>query len=198
MKRKKVYPSDAPEVIAPELAGKNELPVRAADDGSRPVTRYKFRFSALTRAVLFAGLFLCVAAIALTTWQLFDLLRTGTNTSALEWLKLGLMYLVSGALGALIVAVLLRSEYQLGGRNLTLVFGFIRTRYPLAAIRSVHLFKGAKKLVVYFEDEKNKYMAIVIRESLYETFVKDLLSRNERIVFTFSTAEEEDELKKKK
>ena len=41
-------------------------------------------------------------------------------------------------------------------------------------------------------------MAIVIKESLYETFVKDLLSRNERIVFTFSTAEEENELKKKK
>ena len=144
------------------------------------------------------GLALCLGGFGLTTW-FFAAFRSGSNLSnVFEWLQYGLLYLASVGIGLFIVAVLLRSEYQLGGRNLTLVFGFIRTRYPLAAIRSVHLFKGAKKLVVYFEDEKNKYMAIVIKESLYETFVKDLLSRNERIVFTFSTAEEENELKKKK
>ena len=62
----------------------------------------------------------------------------------------------------------------------------------------MHLFKGANKLVVYFEDAKSKYMAIVIKDTLYETFVKDLLSRSERIAFSFSTAEEEEEFKKKK
>jgi len=77
-------------------------------------------------------------------------------------------------------------------------FGFLRSRYPISSIASVHLFKGANKLAVYFENEKSKYMVIVIKDTLYETFAKDLISRGDRIAFSFSTAEEEEEIKKKK
>ena len=196
-----IFTSDTPEVIAPEIPQNNtDLPVRTVsnDNSARPGTRYKFRFSTLTRIVLIAGLALCLAAIALTTWQLSDFLRAGNLSVALEWLKFALLYFVSGALAVLLVAALVRSEYVLTNRTLTLALGFVRTKYAVSAIVSVHHFKGANKLVVYFEDEKNKYLAIVIRESLYETFIKDLLSRNERIAFSFSTAEEEEEFKKKK
>lgn len=197
-----IYTTDAPEVIAPELPSNTpELPARTelqGDRSSRPGTRYRFRFSPLTRVVLFAGLALCLAAIGLTTWQFADFLRTGNLANTLEWLKFVLLYCVSGALAVIIVAMLVRSEYILTNRELTLAFGFIRSKYPLSSIASVHLFKGANKLAVYFEDAKSKYMVIVIRDSLYETFIKDLTSRNERIAFSFSTAEEEDEYKKKK
>ncbi len=197
-KNQTICPSETPEVIAPELP-KKEMPVRTEQQpSSRPVTRYKFRFSILILCVLGAGLALCLAAIGLTTWQLADFLQAGSPGSAAQWLKFALLYLVSGSLAVIIIALLIRSEYLLTGKELVLAFGFIRMRYPLESILSVHLFKGAGKLAVYFSDEKNKYMAIVIRESLYETFVKDLLSRSERIAFSFSTAEEEEEFKKKK
>ena len=196
-----IHTADTPEVIAPELpAEKPGLPSVAPDKdrSSRPGTRYRFRFSPLTRAVLAAGLALCIAAIALTTWQFADFLRSGELSSLLEWLKFALLYCVSGALCVIIVAMFVRSEYILTNESLTLAFGFIRSKYPLRTIYSVHLFKGANKLVVYFEDAKSKYMAIVIKDTLYEAFVKDLLSRSERIAFSFSTAEEEEEFKKKK
>ena len=198
-KRNDVFSSDSTEVIAPELPKSSELPVPGTRDRtSRPGTRYKFRFSPLTLGVLLAGLALCLAAIGLTTWQFADFLRTGNINGALEWIKFVLLYFVSGALTVLIVAMLLRSEYILTNRELTLLFGFVRTKYPLESILSVHLFKGANKLAVYFSDGRNKYMAIVIKDTLYETFAKDLISRNERIAFSFSTAEEEEELKRKK
>ena len=193
--------SDAPEVIAPELPAPPETPVRSIrqnDRPSRPGTRYRFRFTALTLAVLLAGLALCLAAIGLTTWQFADFLRAGSLGNALEWLKFALLYGVSGALAILIVAMFVRSEYVLTDRELTLVFGFVRSKSPLSTISSVHLFKGANRLVVYFEDAKTRYMAIVIKDTLYETFAKDLISRSEHIAFSFSTAEEEEEIKKKK
>ena len=192
--------TDAPEVIAPELPKTPELPVRTADRErpSRPGTRYRFRFPALTLVVLVAGLALCLAAIGLTSWQFVGFLRGGNLASLLEWLKYILLYGVSAALAVLVAAMLLRSEYILTDRDLTLAFGLLRTRYPLEEIASVHLFKGAGKLVVYFKDEQTKYMAIVIRPSLYETFVRDITSRREQIAFSFSTAEEEEQFKKKK
>lgn len=148
--------------------------------------------------MLIAGLALCLAAIGLTSWQFADFLRAGHTDDPLEWCKFGLLYGVSAALALLIIAMFIRSEYVLTDRELTLVFGFVRSKYPLEGIASIHLFKGANKLVVYFEDERNKYMAIVIRDTLFEAFAKDLVSRSEHIAFSFSTAEEEEEFKKKK
>ncbi len=196
----KIYTSDSPEVIAPELPDTPELPARAMqkERPGRPGTRYRFRFSPLTLAVLLAGLALCLAAIGLTTWQFADFLRAGNLSSLLEWLKFILLYCVSGALAVIIAAMFVRSEYILTNRELTLAFGFLRSRYPISSIASVHLFKGANKLAVYFENEKSKYMVIVIKDTLYETFAKDLISRGDRIAFSFSTAEEEEEIKKKK
>ena len=104
-----IYTTDAPEVIAPELPSNTpELPARTelqGDRSSRPGTRYRFRFSPLTRVVLFAGLALCLAAIGLTTWQFADFLRTGNLANTLEWLKFVLLYCVSGALAVIIVAI---------------------------------------------------------------------------------------------
>ena len=105
---------------------------------------------------------------------------------------------MSIALAVIIVAMLVRSEYVLTDKKLTLVFGLIRFGYELEKIRSVHLFKGANKLAVYFDDEKTRYMVIVIKDAYYDDFVRELIERNERIGFSFSTAEEENEFKKKK
>ena len=41
-------------------------------------------------------------------------------------------------------------------------------------------------------------MVIVIKDAYYDDFVRELIERNERIGFSFSTAEEENEFKKKK
>ena len=164
----------------------------------RPVGHWRFRFSALTSALLVLGFALCAAGIALTTWQFIGFLQGGNFGSAYEWLKYAILYLVSIALAVIIVAMLVRSEYVLTDKKLTLVFGLIRFGYELEKTRSVHLFKGANKLAVYFDDEKTRYMVIVIKDAYYDDFVRELIERNERIGFSFSTAEEENEFKKKK
>ena len=83
-------------------------------------------------------------------------------------------------------------------KQLILQFGFIKQKYELKSIYSVHLFKGLNKLAVYFDDFKTKYTVVVVKDTWYDEFVKTLIERNPKIGFSFSTPEEEEEYKKKK
>ena len=76
--------------------------------------------------------------------------------------------------------------------------GIVRVRYPLKELRHSHLFRGSQKLALYFEGEKPSYAAIVIKSSLFDEFVREVLSRCPSAEFSFSTPEEENEEKKKK
>ena len=163
-----------------------------------PEKRYRFRFSALTLTLLAAALALCAAGIALTTWLFVEFLQGGDLSSAFDWLKFIVFYIVSIGIAVVVTAMLIRSEYILTEKKLTLALGLIRMKTPLEQISSVHLFKGANKLAVYFDGAKTRYMVIVVNAALYEEFARELILRNERIGFSFSTAEEEAEIKRKK
>ena len=169
-----------------------------APNGQPALPRWRFRFSAPVLALLCLGIAFAAAGFALTTWQFVEFVRGGELGSVLEWCKYALLYLVSSALFVVMLAAVIRSEYILTEKKLILVFGVIRMGYPIESIVSVHLFQGARKLAVYFDSEKTRYTVIVIKEAYYDEFVRLLLKRSERIGFSFSTAEEEEEIKKKK
>ncbi len=161
------------------------------------IKKYAFRFSAVMLAVLIAGLVLCVACFALTTWQFTGFL-TGDVSSFYEWVKYALLYFVSVFLAVLITAMLVRSQYVLTEKELILQFGFLKTRYDVKKIFSVCLLNGSKKLCLYFDDFKTKYATVVVKEEWYDDFIKTLTSLNERIEFDFSTYEDEQQGKKNK
>ncbi len=158
---------------------------------------YPFQFSLLLLALAVLGLALCAAGIGLTTWQLVRALLGGAP-SAYECITYALMYFVSVLLAVILISMLICSRYVLTEDTLILQFGVIRQKFEIKKICSVHLFKGAKKLAVYFDDYHTKYIVIVVKEIWYDDFVRELTARNERVEFTFSSAEEEDAFKKKK
>lgn len=153
---------------------------------------YKFRFTNLILGLLWAALVLCVAGFI---WNIIRFMQTGA-ASVYEWLQYGILFFTTVFFAALIVSMFICSRYTITDKQLITQFGFIRSKYSIANITSVHLFKGAGKLAVYFND--NKYMVIVVKPEWYEEFIKELLQRNDKIGFSFSTAEEEEEIKKKK
>ena len=161
------------------------------------VHKFPFRFSPTMLLVLILLLSLCAAGFGLTLWQFLDFLK-GDLGSAWEWMKYLLMFLVCGLLFILVVAMLIKSQYLITDGELVLQFGFIRTRYELKKIRSVRHFMGSGRLAVYFDDMKNQYSVIVIKESWFDAFVKALKEKNEDIEFDFTSAEEEEEWKRKK
>ncbi len=158
---------------------------------------FPFRFTGLMLALLILLLALCAAGIGLTTWQFTDFLK-GDISSVYDWMKYVLLYLVSILLAVIVIAMLIRSQYIVTDKTLTIQFGLIRSRYEIKNIYSVRLFRGSNKLTVYFDDYKNKYMVIVVKDVWYTDFVQALIKRNEKIEFDFITPEEEKDQKKKK
>lgn len=164
---------------------------------NEPVKRYPFKFSAVMITLFIAALALCVAGFALTTWRLIAFLGEGGD-SIYSWIQFIILYFVSVFLAALIIAMLIRSQYVITEKQLILQFGFIKTKYEIKNIYSVHLFQGANKLAVYFDDFQTKYAVIVVKPMWYDDFIQALTARKPGIGFSFSTAEEEEEIKKNK
>ena len=147
--------------------------------------KYKFRFTTLILILLWVTIVLCVAAFG---WNIYRFTQTGAN-SVYEWIQYGILFFTSVFFAALIVSILIRSQYILTEKQLITQFGFIRSKYEIANITSVHLFKGAGKLAVYFND--NKYMVIVVKPEWNNEFIKDLLSKNEKIRYDVSTTDKD-------
>ena len=153
---------------------------------------YKFRFTNLILGLLWAALALCAAGFI---WNIIRFLQTGAD-GVYQWLQYGILFFTTVFFAALIISMFICSRYTITDKQLITQFGFIRSKYDIANITSIHLFRGAGKLAVYFND--NKYMVIVVKSEWYDDFIKELLQRNDKIGFSFSTAEEEEEIKKNK
>lgn len=165
----------------------------------RPTTvkTYPFRLSPILIAVLILGLGLSATLLGITVWRTVNYVSGGVY-STYEWIQLGILLFMSVLVLALVISILLRSRYVLTGDKLILWLGFIRTTYYIKNIYSIRLYKGSARLAVYFDDYHTKYAVIVIKPALYDDFTKCLMERNPRIEYDFITAEEENELKKKK
>ena len=165
----------------------------------KPVKTYKFRFSPMMIAVFCIGIVLCAVCFALTSWQFVEFVIgvRGDISSVWEWIKYILLYFVSVFLSLLLIAMLIRSRYIITERRLIMQFGIIFSKYEIKKIRSVCLVSGTKKLNVYFDDFKSRFITIVVKEEWYDDFIKTLTSINEKIEFDFTDPENNDRKKKK-
>lgn len=165
----------------------------------KPVKTYKFRFSPMMIAVFCIGIVLCAACFALTSWQFVEFVigARGDISSVWEWIKYILLYFVSVFLSLLLIAMLIRSRYIITERRLITQFGIIFSKYEIKKIRSVCLVSGTKKLNVYFDDFKSRFITIVVKEEWYDDFIKTLTSINEKIEFDFTDPENNERKKKK-
>ena len=165
----------------------------------KPVKTYKFRFSPMMIAVFCIGIVLCAVCFALTSWQFVEFVIgvRGDISSVWEWIKYILLYFVSVFLSLLLIAMLIRSRYIITERRLITQFGIIFSKYEIKKIRSVCLVSGTKKLNVYFDDFKSRFITIVVKEEWYDDFIKTLTSINEKIEFDFTDPENNKKKKKK-
>ncbi len=159
---------------------------------------YRFRFSPMMLAVFIIGILLCAACFSLTTWQFSGFVTGGDLTSVWEWIKFLLLYFVSVFLAVILIAMLIRSQYVITDKFLITKFGIIVSKYEIKKIRSVYLLNGSKRLNVYFDEFKTKFMTIVVKEEWYDDFIKALTERNTHIEFDFISAEDEQNKKDKK
>jgi len=159
--------------------------------------RYPIKFTNMTLVVIIIALVLCAACFALSTWRFVGFLQSGDLSSVYEWIEYAILFLASTLFALFLSAMLVRSQYLITDRQIILQLGILQSKYDIQKICSVHLFKGSNKLALYFDNYHNQFATITVNDSWFDDFIKTLLSKKPGIEFSFSTAEEESENKRK-
>lgn len=149
---------------------------------------FRFRFSKTIILLQIAAMILAAAAIVYTAYRMATV-GFGSASLIIQYVVL----LLFGVLALIIFsAMLIRSVYVVGKKEIVLRFGLIKTVYKIKDIESIRLFSKTNKLVLYFKNEK--YTVISVKPEWFNDFIREVLSHNLNIRYDVSiTDKDEDE-----
>ena len=149
---------------------------------------FRFRFSKTIILLQIAAMILAAAAIVYTAYRMATV-GFGSASLIIQYVVL----LLFGVLALVILsAMLIRSVYVVGKKEIVLRFGLIKTVYKIKDIESIRLFSKTNKLVLYFKNEK--YTVISVKPEWFNDFIREVLSHNLNIRYDVSiTDKDEDE-----
>lgn len=149
---------------------------------------FRFRFSKTIILLQIAAMVLAAAAIVYTAYRMATV-GFGSASLIIQYVVL----LLFGVLALVIFsAMLIRSVYVVGKKEIVLRFGLIKTVYKIKDIESIRLFSKTNKLVLYFKNEK--YTVISVKPEWFNDFIREVLSHNLNIRYDVSiTDKDEDE-----
>ena len=140
---------------------------------------YKIKFTKAIIAVAIAVLVFCVIGIVFSVIQLA---KVGV-ASAFEMLKYPFLILISLFCIAVVIAILVKSEYVIDSQYLISKFGFIHSKYDIKKITAVVLDTDTYKLTVQCGEE---FFVISVNKEWNEAFVRDLMAVNSNIDYSFT------------
>lgn len=148
---------------------------------------FKYKFTKLIIALIYAGIALSVLVIGLTTYYVV-VSNIGTAVNIVyPILQYSLMYLVSILLCIILISLLVSSYYSIDGKVFKTSFGIIKSKFDVEKIERVILDRTTNKLAVYFDE--NTFIMIVVKEEWYEDFINSLLKANPKIEYTINSKE---------
>lgn len=149
---------------------------------------FRFRFSKTIILLQIAAMILAAAAVVYTAYRMATV-GFGSASLIIQYVVL----LLFGVLALVIFsAMLIRSVYVVGKKEIVLRFGLIKTVYKIKDIESIRLFSKTNKLVLYFKNEK--YTVISVKPEWFNDFIREVLSHNLNIRYDVSiTDKDEDE-----
>lgn len=145
---------------------------------------FKITFSKTILALSIVILLICFAGIGISVWRIFSFGIHSFN----DVLKYPFLILVGGFCIAVVVAILIRSQYILDKEYLTAQFGFVKTKYDVKKITSLLLDTDSKKLTVNCGEE---FFVLMLSNNWNEEFVRALLSINPDIDYSFTLSDNE-------
>ena len=144
---------------------------------------FRFRFSKTILAACAGAIVLCIAAIAISVWRIFE--NAGLHVFN-DWLKYPFLILVSAAGLVIVVSLLIKSQYIVDDKYFSTQFGIIKSKCALKDITSVVLDTDTNKLTVYMGEA---YSVISVQSSWNEDFVRALLKGNPDIDYSYTVKE---------
>lgn len=148
---------------------------------------FRYKFTRLTFWLIIAGMVLCAAGFAL---NLYQCIRYGIASAAdpvYLIIQYTTMFIVTVALFAILLSVLIFSAYIVDDKYFRTRFGFIVSKYDVKKIEYITLDRKTNKLAVTFDDDN--YIVVVVKEEWYEDFVQALLKVNPAIEYEIKSLE---------
>lgn len=148
---------------------------------------FRYKFTRLTFWLIIAGMVLCAAGFAL---NLYQCIRYGIASAAdpvYPIIQYTTMFIVTVALFAILLSVLIFSAYIVDDKYFRTRFGFIVSKYDVKKIEYITLDRKTNKLAVTFDDDN--YIVVVVKEEWYEDFVQALLKVNPAIEYEIKSLE---------
>lgn len=157
---------------------------------------FKFRYSKLIIAAIYAGIALALAAFGVTLYNVIkgDFLQSSNIIYPI--LSYGIMFLISVLMLVILVSLLVSSYYSVDSKILKTSFGIIKSKFKIENIESIVLDRQTNKLTVHFVDKT--FILIVVKPEWYEDFISELIKNNPKIEYTINSKENspDDQLKK--
>lgn len=157
---------------------------------------FKFKFTKLTTAFIYAGLALAVAAFGVTLFTVIkgDFLQS--RNVVYPAIGYAVMFIVSVLLFVILLSLLVSSYYSVGDNILKTSFGIITSNFKIQNIERIILDRATNKLTVHFED--NSFILIVVKPEWYDEFINEVLKYKPAIEYTINSKENtpDDQLKK--
>lgn len=130
---------------------------------------------------------LCAAGFALNLYQCIRYGIASAADSVYPIIQYTTMFIVTVALFAILLSVLIFSAYIVDDKYFRTRFGFIVSKYDVKKIEYITLDRKTNKLAVTFDDDN--YIVVVVKEEWYEDFVQALLKVNPAIEYEIKSLE---------
>lgn len=132
---------------------------------------FRFKFNKPTVFFCILGMLLCLAGIATSIWRLISEGVDGVTGALQSPLLIGVC--IFGLV--ILISMLVRSQYLVDDKNITVQFGVIKSKTPIESITAIELDKDTDKLSVYCGET---YTVIAVNKSWNDEFVRTIQAVN--------------------
>ncbi|MDE6597552.1 MAG: hypothetical protein K2K60_02825 [Clostridia bacterium] len=148
---------------------------------------FKYKFSKLTHALIYAGIALCVVGLGVNIYTVIVSDIKSAANPVYPIIQYVLMFLIPAVLLVLLISLLVSSYYSIEGQTFKTSFGLIKSKYDISKIQNIILDRTTNKLTVYFDS--NTYIVVVVKEEWYNEFIDALTKANSKIEYTINSKE---------
>ena len=149
------------------------------------------RFSTGIYFLIVCILLLCIASITVAVWQISKFPLTGFA----DYLKYPLLILISLFCIAVVISMLIKSQYVVNKQYILSYYGFIKSRFPVQNITTMLLDTDTKKLKITFGEQ---FIVLNMNYEWREEFIRAILDANPNVDYSFTMSENKPQDENKK
>ena len=152
---------------------------------------FKYKFTITMTLLIVAVLLLSLAGIGVSSYRIWKNGIHGLN----DVLKDPLLILVCLFLIAIVLGILIKSQYVITETHYVTQFGFIRSKFLIKDVTAVTLDMNTKKLTVNVGEQ---YTVLSLSPEWHNDFIQALLAVNPKIKYDVTLTDADNKPKKKK